>query len=102
MRQSAYPGAVPTSEKPQAPHRPPPVALDPPMVPFALAGMAVWAIAGLVALAFRHSLDAHGHGNWLWICLCGFLWGFPGLLTMLRHDRNRRLRRAAEAARGRH
>jgi hypothetical protein len=99
MRRNAYPDAVPTSEKPPAPRGaplPPPVALDPPMVPFAVVGMALWAVAGLVLLPFRHTLAAHGHGSWLWICLCGFLWGFPGLVTMLRHDRHRRERRAAE------
>jgi hypothetical protein len=61
--------------------------LDPPMVPFALAGMAGFAVAGLILLAF------HGRTQWLWICLAGFLLGIPGLLTMLRHDANRRRRR---------
>lgn len=97
----AYPDAVATSGKPPAlpgvPPRPP-VALDPPMVPFALAGMALWAVAGLILLPFRHTLAGHGHGTWLWICLAGFLWGFPGLITMLRHDHNRRVRRAATSA----
>lgn len=69
--------------------------LDPPMVPFALAGMAAFAIAGLVLLVFfRDWLSAHGHTSWLWICLAGFLIGIPGLITMLMHDANRRRRRA--------
>jgi hypothetical protein len=62
------------------------------MVPFALAGIAIWAVVGLVLLAFRDTLEAHGHGNWLAICLAGFLWGFPGLAVMIRHDANRRRR----------
>jgi len=62
--------------------------LDPTMVPFALAGMAAFALAGLILLL----LD--GRSQWLWICLAGFLLGIPGLLTMLRHDANRRRRRA--------
>nr|BFE77102.1 hypothetical protein GCM10020092_104030 [Actinoplanes digitatis] len=32
--------------------------------------------------------------SWLWTCLAGLLCGIPGLLTMLRHDANRRRRRA--------
>jgi hypothetical protein len=72
-----------------------PRALDPPMVPFAVGGIAAWALAGLVLLPFRNWLDAHGHGSWLEICLAGFLWGFVGLAVMLRHDANRRRRRAA-------
>ncbi|MEV6814363.1 DUF2530 domain-containing protein [Micromonospora sp. NPDC051296] len=75
--------------------QPRPEPLDPPMVPFALAGMAAWVVTGLVLLLFRDRLAASGHENWLWICLAGFLWGFPGLAVMMRHDANRRRRRAA-------
>jgi hypothetical protein len=62
--------------------------LDPPMVPFALAGMAAFAIVGIVLLLVG------GRREWLWTCLAGVLLGIPGLLTMLRHDANRRRRRA--------
>ena len=72
---------------------------DLPMVPFALAGLAIWAVLGLVMLAFRSTLDAHGHGNWITICLAGFLIGLPGLATMMVHDRNRRRRREAAGQR---
>jgi hypothetical protein len=68
--------------------------LDPPTVPFALAGMGIWAVVGLVLLGFRHTLSAHGHTDWLWIALAGFVAGVPGLLTMITHDRHRRARRA--------
>jgi len=68
------------------------------MVPFAVAGLVCWGVAGLVLLPFRATLDAHGHGNWLAICLAGFLWGFPGVAVMIRHDRRRRRRRAQESA----
>ncbi|WP_089154466.1 DUF2530 domain-containing protein [Micromonospora sp. NBS 11-29] len=82
----------------EQPPRPEP--LDPPMVPFAVAGLVAWAVAGLVLLLFfRDWLTAHDHQNWLWTCLAGFLWGFPGLATMMRHDANRRRRRAATADR---
>jgi len=37
---------------------------------------------------------AGGPTEWLWVCLAGVLTGIPGLLTMLRHDANRRRRRA--------
>jgi hypothetical protein len=68
---------------------------DPPMVPFAVAGIIAWAVAFVVLLIFRDSLEAHGHESWLWICVAGFLWGFPGLFVMLRHDANRRRRNAS-------
>jgi hypothetical protein len=68
--------------------KPRPEPLDPPMVPFALAGLAAFAVAGVVLLL----LDAPQ--SWLWTCLAGLLCGIPGLLTMLRHDANRRRRRA--------
>ena len=62
--------------------------LDPPMVPFALGGLAAFAIAGVVVLL------ADGPRSWWWVCVAGFLCGIPGLLTMLRHDATRRRRRA--------
>src|SRR5215467_15969445 len=68
--------------------------LDPPTVPFAIAGILVWAIIGLVLLLFRDTLSAHGHTDWLWICLAGVLLGFPGWFVVGRHDRRRRERRA--------
>nr|MDT0660177.1 DUF2530 domain-containing protein [Micromonospora sp. DSM 115978] len=75
------------------PARPPrPEPLDPPMVPFAVGGIVVWAVVGLVLLLLRDQLAAHGHENWLGICLAGFLLGFLGLAVMLRHDANRRRR----------
>jgi hypothetical protein len=68
--------------------KPRPEPLDPPMVPFALGGMAAFAVAGLVLWLAGASAD------WLWTCLAGFLSGIPGLLTMLRYDAHRRRRRA--------
>ncbi len=68
--------------------------VDPPMVPFAVGGMLAWGVAGLVLLLLRDRLAAHGHTDWLWICLAGFLLGIPGTITMVVHDRNRRRRRA--------
>jgi hypothetical protein len=62
------------------------------MVPFALGGMAAWAVAGLVVLL------ADGPARWLRICLAGVLLGLPGLAMMLRHDGNRRRRRGRETS----
>jgi hypothetical protein len=62
--------------------------LDPPMVPFAVAGMAAFAIAAVIVWL------ANGPDDWLEICVAGFLLGIPGLITMIVHDRNRRHRRA--------
>jgi uncharacterized membrane protein len=74
--------------------QPPVEPLDPPMVPFAVAGIVAWAIIGLVLLVFfRDWLADRGHENWLWICLSGFLVGFAGLAVMMRHDANSRRRR---------
>jgi hypothetical protein len=84
----AYACRVPKQQQPR------PEPLDPPMVPIAVAGLIAWAVVGLVLLIFfRDWLTEHHHQNWLWTCLAGFLWGFPGLATMMRHDANRRRRR---------
>jgi hypothetical protein len=57
------------------------------MVPFAVGGIVIWAVIGL-------ALWIAGRDGWAGICLAGVLWGIPGLLIMLRHDANRRARRA--------
>ena len=67
------------------------------MVPFALIGMAVWLVLALVSLIFRSTLEAHGNGDWLGICVAGFLLGIPGLLLMMGHDARRRRRRAGSS-----
>lgn len=72
-----------------------PAPLDPPMVPFVVVGLAVWAVVGVAMLSCHRTLVSAGHGSWLWICLAGFLVGIPGLLAMLRHDAHRAARRAA-------
>jgi hypothetical protein len=89
------PGAEPT-EGSTALEVPEPLEL--PLVPFAIAGMILWALAGLIMLPFHGTLAEHGHTNWLWICLAGFLIGFPGLAVMIRHDAHRRARLAGQAA----
>jgi membrane associated rhomboid family serine protease len=65
--------------------RQPPV-LDPPMVPFAVAGTGVWAVIGLIMLV------AGAPDDWLWTCLAGFLLGLVGLAFMVLRDRHRRQR----------
>jgi Protein of unknown function (DUF2530) len=92
---AAYPGSVPTDEPKKLRQIRP---LDPPMVPFAVVGLAIWATLALALLPFRDSLAAHGHGNWIRICVAGFLVGLPGLAMMVVHDRNRRRRRAKASA----
>jgi len=58
------------------------------MVPFAIAGLAAFALAGAIVWL------TNGPDAWLQTCIAGFLVGIPGLITMLVHDRNRRHRRA--------
>lgn len=72
--------------------------LDPPTVPFAIGGIIVWAVLGLVLLLFKDTLADHGHTDWLWVCVAGFLLGFPGWLVMIRHDRYRADRRGGDDA----
>lgn len=74
--------------------------VDPPMVPFVVGGMIVWAVIGLALLPFRATLEANGRGEWLWVCLAGVLVAIPGLGLMIIHDRNRKRRRAAAANEG--
>jgi Protein of unknown function (DUF2530) len=71
--------------------------LDPPMVLIGVAGTAIWGVVGLVLLAFRDRLAAHGHAAWPQICLAGFLIGLAGTGLMLVREANRR-RRAANLA----
>jgi hypothetical protein len=71
--------------------------LDPPMIPFAVVGIVVWAVVALIFLALHGTLTAHGHGSWTRIAVAGFIWGFPGLATMVVHDRNRKRRRASDS-----
>jgi hypothetical protein len=41
-------------------------------------GTALFAVAFVVLLPFRHRLEAAGHGWWLWTCLAGFGLGLVG------------------------
>jgi bacteriorhodopsin len=68
--------------------------LDPPMVPFAVAGTALWLVLGLLLLPARGWLARHGHSEWFWTCVAGFLLGLVGTAMMIRHDRRRAARRA--------
>ena len=93
-------GKPPTSEaaddatrRPQRQLQP----LDPPAVPFAIGGIVLWLIAALILLLFRDTLSAHGHTDWLWICVAGALWGLPGWYVMVRHDRRRAAERASRS-----
>jgi uncharacterized protein DUF2530 len=81
-------GAVPPALAVVIGTKPRPEPLDPPMVPFALAGVAAFAVALLVTVL------ADAPREWVQVCLAGLIWGIPGTLTMVRHDRNRKRRRA--------
>lgn len=48
-------------------------------------GMALWAVALVVlAVFFRHELDRHDAGWWLWACGLGVVLGLYGLRTTTR------------------
>jgi uncharacterized protein DUF2530 len=72
------------------------------MLPIAVGGLVGWSVAGLVLLALRPALVAHGHQNWLWICLAGFALSVAGLFLMRAHDANRQAKanRGANGRRG--
>ncbi|MEU4622517.1 DUF2530 domain-containing protein [Actinoplanes sp. NPDC023801] len=68
--------------------KPRPEPLDPPMVPFALAGVAAFTIASLITWL------GNAPQSWVEISVAGLVWGIPGTLTMVVHDRHRKRRRA--------
>lgn len=57
------------------------------MVPFAVAGLIIWAVVGLALVV------ADGPSSWIRTCVAGFLIGIPGLAIMIVHDRRRAARR---------
>jgi hypothetical protein len=63
--------------------------LDPPMVPYAVAGLVLFAVAALICWI------AGAPTTWLQVSVAGALWGIPGLLTMIVHDHNRAKRMKA-------
>jgi Protein of unknown function (DUF2530) len=69
------------------------------MLPFAIGGTVLWAVAFLVLLPFHGWLSEHDHTDWLWTCVAGVIGGFVGIAVMIRHDGNRKARRTAAAAR---
>lgn len=49
-------------------------------------GTALFAVAFVVLLAMRGSLERSGHGRWPWIALSGALLGLVGLVYCLRRQ----------------
>ncbi|HEV3174109.1 MAG TPA: DUF2530 domain-containing protein [Actinocrinis sp.] len=52
-------------------------------------GTVLYAIAFVVLLPFRTSLEHAGHGRWPWIALSGVVLGFMGLGITYRRARRR-------------
>lgn len=57
-------------------------------------GTALWALALVVLLALRSTLDRHDAGWWIWVCVAGLGLGAWGLRVTTR--RRARLRCGAE------
>lgn len=57
-----------------------------------LVGIAIWAVLAVLALLLRGTLQAHGHGWWVWTPPAGIALGGYGLYYLRRRD--------ARAARG--
>lgn len=57
-----------------------------------LLGTAVWFVLAVVSLCFFSWLDRHGHRIWFWTSLDGFVLGLIGLLLMVKHRREGRVR----------
>ncbi|WP_035846471.1 DUF2530 domain-containing protein [Kitasatospora azatica] len=64
---------------PKTPLRPSPPAMEANDVAIVGGGTALWFLGFVVLLPFQHTLSAHNHGNWPWICLSGGLLGLIGL-----------------------
>lgn len=60
---------------PHYPRRPVPEPLDTNAVPVMLTGIGLWAVAGLVMLAWYGHLVHTGNTWWLWTCVAGVLSG---------------------------
>jgi hypothetical protein len=52
-----------------------------------LVGTALYAVAFLIMLPLRTSLENAGHGRWPWIALSGFVLGLMGLVITYRRAR---------------
>jgi hypothetical protein len=64
---------------PKTPLHPSPPAMEANDVAIVGGGTVLWFLGFLVLLPFQHTLSAHGHGEWPWICLSGGLLGLIGL-----------------------
>jgi Protein of unknown function (DUF2530) len=51
-------------------------------------GTIAWAVALVVVLSLRGTLDAHDSGWWIWVCVTGLLLGLGGC-WWVRRRRNR-------------
>lgn len=63
----------------KTPLRPAPPPLEANDVAIVSGGTALWFIGFVVMLPFQHTLSAHNHGSWPWICLAGGLLGLIGV-----------------------
>ena len=63
------------------------------MVPFAVAGTALWLVLGVILFALRPTLAAGGNEDWPVICFTGAGLGLIGIAIMAIHDRRRAARR---------
>ena len=77
-----------------ADRRPDPEPLETNDVAIVTTGAVLWALALVVTLLWRDTLEDQGRGSWVWVTAAGTFLGLVGV----RHVRRRRARRARTGA----
>ena len=67
---------------------PPPAQINSARI--AIIGTLLWFVAFLVLLPFYGRLHDHGHSDWLWTCLAGWILGLIGTSVTARHRKQGR------------
>ena len=66
------------------PRRPAPEPLETDEVRVVVVGTLLFAVGLVLTLVLHGRLAEHGHGDWVWIMVCGVLLGLVGIRTVRR------------------